>query len=313
MGQAGGPGRAAECVWRAACGGERRRRRDARRAGARARSRGRHVRVRVGRYGRRHGHGDQRQPVPRRARGCGRDRLYADHGGQGHRSGGRPPRQLEAAGSAAGVVRAARRAGMRGPVTARKVFQAAAAGDERAAAVVADEVGLVARAVCAIVTVIDPELIVLGGGSAGARLRGGGRRRSRTLAPVMPDVRVSALGTQAVVDGPPRRRARLATAIALLRRGPTTVPRAPPVLAGHEGAFAQGDATLSLPPPVPALGDRRGVRTRWRQRGERAAQPHRLAARPAVARQPARAARRLASRRISGSTSYCSSWASRRR
>jgi predicted NBD/HSP70 family sugar kinase len=109
---------------------------------------------------------------------------------------------LEAAGSAAGVVRAARRAGMRGPVTARKVFQAAAAGDERAAAVVSDEAGLVARAICAIVTVIDPELIVLGGGIGQAPgFAPVVAAELRRLAPVMPDVRVSALGTQAVVDG----------------------------------------------------------------------------------------------------------------
>ncbi len=63
---------------------------------------------------------------------------------------------LEAAGSAAGVVRAARRAGLRGPVSARRVFAAAAAGDARAAAVVADEARLVAKAICAVVTVVDP-------------------------------------------------------------------------------------------------------------------------------------------------------------
>jgi predicted NBD/HSP70 family sugar kinase len=109
---------------------------------------------------------------------------------------------LEAAGSAAGVVRAARRAGMRGPVTARKVFQAAAAGDPRAAAVVADEGVLVARAICAIVTVIDPELIVLGGGIGQAPgFAAAVAAELRRLAPVMPTVRVSALGTRAVVDG----------------------------------------------------------------------------------------------------------------
>ncbi len=109
---------------------------------------------------------------------------------------------LEAAGSAAAVVRAARRAGMRGQVSARRVFAAAAAGDVRAAAVVADEARLVAKAICAIVTVADPELVVLGGGigqapgfadAVGAGLR--------TMAPVLPQLRVSALGTDAVVDG----------------------------------------------------------------------------------------------------------------
>ena len=109
---------------------------------------------------------------------------------------------LEAAGSAAAVVRAARRSGMRGPLSARRVFEAAAAGDERAAAVVAGEAELVARAVCAIVTVVDPQLVVLGGGIGQAPgFADAVSHELRRLAPVMPEVRVSALGTDAVVDG----------------------------------------------------------------------------------------------------------------
>jgi predicted NBD/HSP70 family sugar kinase len=109
---------------------------------------------------------------------------------------------LEAAGSAAAVVRAARRAGLRGPVTARRVFEAAAAGDERAAAVVASEAELVARVICTIVTVIDPELVVLGGGIGQAPgFASAVTSELERLAPAMPDVRVSALGTEAVVDG----------------------------------------------------------------------------------------------------------------
>jgi predicted NBD/HSP70 family sugar kinase len=109
---------------------------------------------------------------------------------------------LEAAGSAAAVVRAARRAGMRGSVSARRVFAAAAAGDERAKAVVAGEAELVARAVCAVITVVDPELVVLGGGIGQAPgFAGAVAANLRSLAPVMPEVRVSALGTEAVVDG----------------------------------------------------------------------------------------------------------------
>ena len=109
---------------------------------------------------------------------------------------------LEAAASGAAVVRAGRRTGMRGMVSARRVFAAAAAGDPAAAAIVAEEAGLVARAVCAIVTVVDPELVVLGGGIGQAP----GFAEAVTaelskLAPVMPDVKVSALGTNAVVNG----------------------------------------------------------------------------------------------------------------
>ncbi len=109
---------------------------------------------------------------------------------------------LEAAGSAAAVVRAARRAGMRGPVSARRVFAAAQSGDERAAAVVAGEAELVAKAVCAIITVIDPALIVLGGGIGQAPgFAAAVETELRALAPVVPEVRVSALGSEAIVDG----------------------------------------------------------------------------------------------------------------
>jgi len=87
---------------------------------------------------------------------------------------------LEAAASAPAVVRAAR----------------------RASAVVADEALLVARLLCAVVTVIDPALIVLGGGIGQAPgFAAEVTRELRMMAPVMPEVRVSALGTEAVVDG----------------------------------------------------------------------------------------------------------------
>ena len=109
---------------------------------------------------------------------------------------------LEAAASASGIVRAARHGGMRGPVSARRVFEAAAAGDERARAVVAEEAGLLAKTICAVITVVDPDLIVLGGGIG----RAPGFAESVTtelerIAPVMPAIRVSALGTDAVTDG----------------------------------------------------------------------------------------------------------------
>ena len=109
---------------------------------------------------------------------------------------------LEVAAAADGIVRAARRAGMRGPVSARTVFEAAAEGDPRAAAVVAAEARLVANAICCVITVIDPSLIVLGGGIGQAP----GFADAVTLAlaataPVLPEVKVSALGTEVVVDG----------------------------------------------------------------------------------------------------------------
>lgn len=122
--------------------------------------------------------------------------------------GGEPRRdprrlgQFEAAASGAGILQAARRADMRRPVSARNVFAAAARGDERASRVVAEEALLIAKAVCAVVAVVDPELVVLGGGIGQAvGLLDAVRRELQTLIPIQPELRVSALGNDAVVDG----------------------------------------------------------------------------------------------------------------
>ena len=109
---------------------------------------------------------------------------------------------LEAVAAASAVVRQARRAGMRGPVSARRVFEASARGDTRASAVVAEEARLVASAICCVIAVADPQLIVLGGGIGQAPGFAEAVTRSlRAVAPVLPEVKVSALGTDAVVDG----------------------------------------------------------------------------------------------------------------
>jgi predicted NBD/HSP70 family sugar kinase len=68
--------------------------------------------------------------------------------------------------------------------------------------VVAGEAELLARAVCAIVTVVDPGLVVLGGGIGQAPgLAAAVAAELRRLTPFMAEVRVSGLGTEAVVDG----------------------------------------------------------------------------------------------------------------
>jgi predicted NBD/HSP70 family sugar kinase len=109
---------------------------------------------------------------------------------------------LEAVAAASAVVRQARRAGMRGPVSARRVFEAAARGDARASGVVAEEARLVACAICCVIAVADPQLIVLGGGIGQAPGFAAAVTQSlRAVAPVLPEVKVSALGTDAVVDG----------------------------------------------------------------------------------------------------------------
>jgi predicted NBD/HSP70 family sugar kinase len=109
---------------------------------------------------------------------------------------------LEAAASSAAVVRAARARGLEGQLTARRVFAAAAGGDARAQAVVREEASLVAKAVASIIAVVDPELIVLGGGIGRAPgFAADVATRVESLAPFAPEIRASALGEDAVVDG----------------------------------------------------------------------------------------------------------------
>jgi predicted NBD/HSP70 family sugar kinase len=109
---------------------------------------------------------------------------------------------LETLASANGIVRAARREGLRAPASARQVFEAAARGDARAVRVVEAEAGLIARAICAIIAVADPDLVVLGGGIGQAEnFLDLVSTRVAALAPVQPQMRVSALGDDAVVDG----------------------------------------------------------------------------------------------------------------
>jgi predicted NBD/HSP70 family sugar kinase len=109
---------------------------------------------------------------------------------------------LEAGASAAAVVREARRKGLKGAVSARRVFAAAASGDERARGIVDEEAMLIAKAITAIIAVIDPEMVVLGGGIGRAPGFAEAVARSlETVSPFVPEIRVSALGEDAVVDG----------------------------------------------------------------------------------------------------------------
>jgi predicted NBD/HSP70 family sugar kinase len=109
---------------------------------------------------------------------------------------------LEAAASAAGIVHAARRAGLKRSASARQVFEAAERGDPRARRIVADEAVLVARAICSIIAVVDPDLVILGGGiGKAAGFVDAVRAELAARSPVATDVRVSALGAESVVDG----------------------------------------------------------------------------------------------------------------
>ena len=82
------------------------------------------------------------------------------------------------------------------------MFEAAEGGDRRAGAVVATEAQLLARALCTVVAVADPaaEHDQLRVGQADGFLAAIARE-VRRMAPVLPELRVSALGTDAVVDG----------------------------------------------------------------------------------------------------------------
>jgi predicted NBD/HSP70 family sugar kinase len=108
---------------------------------------------------------------------------------------------LEAAAAAAGIVAAARRAGV-SVTSARGVFEAADAGDTKAQQVVAAEAELIARALASVIAVVDPELIVLGGGiGTAAGLLQAVQSALARLSPVSTELRVSALGVDSVVDG----------------------------------------------------------------------------------------------------------------
>ncbi len=79
---------------------------------------------------------------------------------------GTAPRRglLEDAVSADAVVRAARTLGMSGPLTAKRVFDAARTGSPAAVAAVRQEGERLALAVASVTAVLDPDLVVLGGG-----------------------------------------------------------------------------------------------------------------------------------------------------
>jgi predicted NBD/HSP70 family sugar kinase len=105
--------------------------------------------------------------------------------------------------SADGVVRTARDEGITGSLTAAKVFAAAAAGDERAGRVVAEEAERIALAVAAVSAVLDPELVILGGGIGmnAELLLDHVRGRAAELSPFRPRIEVSALREEATLYG----------------------------------------------------------------------------------------------------------------
>ena len=107
---------------------------------------------------------------------------------------------LEEWAGASAVTGAARATGLR--QAAKGIFAAARRGDTRAAAVVEEEAGRIAVAIAGVAPVLDPELIVLGGGIGGnPDLLPAVDRRLRAISPFAPRLATSQLGDEAVLHG----------------------------------------------------------------------------------------------------------------
>jgi predicted NBD/HSP70 family sugar kinase len=110
---------------------------------------------------------------------------------------------LETVASADGVLSAAKRLGMTATST-EQVFEAARSGDQAAIHVVHDEASHLARALAAVIAVLDPGLIVIGGGVGGNAdllLDPTKRLLGDLLALSPPPIEMSMLGRDAVVLG----------------------------------------------------------------------------------------------------------------
>jgi predicted NBD/HSP70 family sugar kinase len=117
---------------------------------------------------------------------------------------GRPQRgMLEESFGAAAVVERAQECGMTGPLTAEKVFTAAREGDTRALESIVTEARQLARVIASICALLDPELIVIGGG-VGQNLdllEPEMLTELARLTPMRPTLGVGDLGREAVVLG----------------------------------------------------------------------------------------------------------------
>ena len=122
-------------------------------------------------------------------------------------AGGRAYARLGAAAAAAPEGALLRELADDGEVSARTVFAAAARGDSAAAAIVAELTTRLARGVANVATVVDPDLVVLGGGiaNAGAALLEPVERAVRAAVPFPPRIVLSELGDDGAALGAVRR------------------------------------------------------------------------------------------------------------
>jgi predicted NBD/HSP70 family sugar kinase len=140
----------------------------------------------------------------RGAHGAAGEVAYMPLGmGDPHDPANRRRGAFEESAAAAGVIRMARKFGMRPPITPERIFMAARRGDAVAKRVVQAEAARLALAIATVTPVLDPELVILGGGIGrnGDLLLEPIERELRQLLPFQPKVAVSALGEDAVLRG----------------------------------------------------------------------------------------------------------------
>jgi predicted NBD/HSP70 family sugar kinase len=111
---------------------------------------------------------------------------------------------FEALVSSAGILALARAMGLSAAGSAADVFAAARSGEAAAAAVVEIEARRLAHAIAAIAAVLDPQLVVLGGGigtGGGDLLLGPVTDALAAISPFSPRLAISSLGADAVLAG----------------------------------------------------------------------------------------------------------------
>ncbi|GAA0599467.1 ROK family protein [Kutzneria viridogrisea] len=160
----------------------------------------------------------------RGAHGAAGEVGYLPYGWTGEDEGGWTPSApglLEEAAAANSVVALARERGLSGARSAREVFALARAGDAGALAVVEQEARRLAFLVASVSAVIDPELVVLGGGiGANTELLTGPMEQAlRRIGPLFPRIVPGELGEDAVLTGAIATALRAAQEIVFDRRG----------------------------------------------------------------------------------------------
>ncbi|WP_367138856.1 ROK family protein [Saccharothrix sp. HUAS TT1] len=159
----------------------------------------------------------------RGAHGAAGEVGYLPYTGQSEEDG-RQRGQVEAAAAAESVVALAKQRGLVAR-SAREVFAAAKAGDERALLAVRDEAERLAFVVASVVAVIDPELVVLAGGigSNADLLHEPIEAALRRMTPLAPRIAAGELGDGAVLSGAVEIGLRSARELVFDRRGAVTL------------------------------------------------------------------------------------------